>query len=299
MENIIKNSSHLYLLPFIILLSSCMADLRTPLVKKEGISAKNQKIGKEIMEKAWQRHGFDNLRKHRVYSFHGKDIWRGMMGKIGKPWPEAKSEMDFKYAINTFDSQVAFNDGKRQGVIAGLQSWKYYEKEQDGKIIFQPYNKRIGFGLSAYHYFFEMLDRLKSVPIISYAGEREFNGQNYDLIFATWNKAEPHIEHDQYVLWINKTTGFLEYAVYTLRENYLKMPGYKAFYGSIKFMDLREIDGVLIPHKQIIFLNKPSKKEKKHLHQLDVSDFKFDSFELNELYPDPAISKIGDSKVRR
>lgn len=249
-----------------------------------------------ILQAAWEKQGFARLAEHKTYSFQGSDVWKGMMGKMGKPWPEAKSEIEFKYAVGTFCSQALFKNGKRAGAIAGLQSWKYYEQEPNAKLTFMPYDDRVGFGLSAYHYFFEMLDRMVKVPIISYAGEKSFKGNTYDLVFATWHQPEPHMENDQYVLWINRETGMLEYAVYSLRDNYLKMPGYKAFYGSIHFDEYRKIDGIMIPHKQTVFLNQPNKNDKRHIHQLIVSDFAFDSFDLQTLYPDSDLPKLGDSK---
>ncbi len=279
-----------------VLMSSCIADMRTALIKDNGIPIDSETKGKSLLATTWDKHGFENLRNHRTYSFQGLDVWKGMMGRMGKPWPEAKSQLQFKYALGTFDSQVHFKDGKRQGVTAGLQSWQYYETEPGSEVKFKPYNPRIGFGLSAYHYFFEMLDRLKRAPIIAYAGERVFNGQPYDLVFATWEKPSPHMQHDQYILYINRNTLMLDYAVYSLRDNYLKIPGYKAFYGSVKFSDYREVNGVLIPHRQTVFLNQPKKKEKKHIHQLLVSNFQFDSFDIKELYPDSTLEKLGDSK---
>ncbi|OUS00399.1 hypothetical protein A9Q86_10535 [Flavobacteriales bacterium 33_180_T64] len=276
-----------------------MADMRTRIIKKEGINSSNETKGKRLLKTTWDKHGFSKLENHDTYSFTADDTWKGLMGKMGKPWPEAKSKLKFKYAINTFDSQVEFLNGKMQNTTAGLQSWQYYEKKEYKDIEFVEDNKRIIFGLSAYQYFFEMLDRLKNAPIISYAGEKEFNDISYDLIFVTWKDPKPHMEHDQYLLWINKNTQLLEYAVYSLRDNYLKIPGYKAFYGSIKFDDYKNIDGVLIPHKQTVFLNEPSKKDKRHLHQLIVKDFVFDDFDINELYPNSNLEKIGDNKLNR
>ncbi|MCW5516932.1 hypothetical protein [Muriicola sp. Z0-33] len=293
--NTLKKITLLVLAP--IILQSCMADMRTLMIKQNGITQLNESKGKSILENTWKKHGFSKLANHKAYSLTADDTWKGLMGKMGKPWPEAKSKLKLKYAINTFDSQVEFLDGKRKNTLAGLQSWQYYEKEILGEIEFVKYNERIAFGLSAYQYFFEMLDRLKGAPIISYAGVKEFNSTHYDLVFVTWKEVEPHMEHDQYVLWINKETQLLEYAVYSLRDNYLKIPGYKAFYGSVKFDDYKNIDGILIPHEQFIFLNKPSRKDKKHIHKLTVQDFKFDDFDINELYPNSSIAKIGDKKL--
>lgn len=280
------------------ILQGCMADLRTELIKSQGISKVNEDKGKKILEEAWKIQGFDKLNRFESYSFHGVDNWKGIMGKIGTPWPETKSDLLFKFEVGTFDSQVKFLNGKKTNVVAGLQSWNYYEFADGEQVKKLNMNKRIRFGLSAYQYFFELLDRLKRAPLISWAGEEKFGGENYDVVFVTWQKPEPHMEHDQYKLWINQKTKLLDYAIYTLRENFLKMPGGRAFYGSIKYTDYRAVEGVLIPHTQSVFLNRPKKKENKNLHQLKVSDFQFNNFDLKLLKPFPEVNSTGDSKEK-
>ena len=112
---------------------------------------------------------------------------------------------------------------------------------------------------------------------------------------ATWETAEPHQEHDQYLLYINQESKLIEYASYTIRENYL--PGPKKFYGTIQFSDLREVKGVKIPFRQSVFLNAPKEKERKYLHQLTIEEFRFDSFDKELLYPDSSLELMGDEKL--
>ena len=239
----------------------------------------------------------DKFMEHETYEVTAKDHWKGMLGRMGKLWPESRSVINLKFAVGTFDASVHFLDGKKEGLTAGQQSWNYYEREnKSAEPVFMKKNKRKSFGMSAYQYFFEMSDRLLKAPIISYAGEKEFNGQNYDLVFATWDKAKQHKEHDQYMMYINKSTGLLEYCIYTLRDNYLKMPGSAMLYGSIQFADLKEIDGAMIAMTQYVYFMNPKKKTKKYLHQLKIQEFKFNSFDKSELYPNKEIKKIGDSK---
>jgi len=288
---------HLILLIFIgFLLGGCMANLQPVLVKKHGVEKINAEKGKEILSKAWKTQGLNNLKSHQTYSFTATDSWKGMMGGIGKPWPEKRIQILFKYEVGTFNGQLNFLSGKRKGEIAGLQSWKYYEKNNND-LKFLKTDKKIAFGLSAYQYFIELADRLRKAPIISFAGTKSFNDNNYNLVFVTWGKTAPHKEHDQYMLWINQKTDMLEYVEFTIRDNYLKMPGSGAFYGSIKYDDFKKINGVQIPHKQTVFMNAPKKKDKKRLHQLIITDFKFDEFGVEELYPDPNLKKLGDEKL--
>ena len=285
----------------LFLFSGCkMVDLQTVEVKEDGLTPEAVDKGQQLLHMAWQSQGMENLHNHTTYTVTAQDEWRGLLGKMGKPWPEVRSAMRFKYAVGSFDSQVEFLDGKEEGLIAGLQSWNYYEIRPGESLEFkEKANERIQFGLSAFHYFFEMADRLKRAPIVTYAGEKEHKGEVYDLVFATWETTEPHMGHDQYLLWIDKETGMLEYAEYTLRENYLRMPGWKTFYGSIHFADFREVDGVLIPFQQTVYLNAPKKKEDKYAHRLVVSDFAFDTFDVAELKKDPDIIAIGDAKANK
>lgn len=281
-------------------LQSCgMYDLRTMPIKKEGITVENTEKGKLILEKAWKAQGLDNLANFEVYSFHGNDTWKGMLGKMGQIWPEMKQEIDFSYRIGTFDGKVEFKDGIQKGDVAGLQNWNFYEisgdktefKDKDLK----PNNRKV-FGIAAFQYFTEMVDRLRNAPIISYAGEKEMRGQLYDLVFCTWETEKPHDEHDQYLLWINQETGIMDFAQYTIRESYMKPPGYKLLGGAIEYTDYRNIDGVMIPHEQLVYAMNIKKNQEKFLHRMLVSDFKFDGFNLEELKVNKELVDGGDFK---
>lgn len=68
------------------------------------------------------------MSKHKNYEFYAEDHWKGFFSIGTSIWPEKKSKLLFRYATNTFDSQVEFLDGEKKGLIAGQQSWKYYEK---------------------------------------------------------------------------------------------------------------------------------------------------------------------------
>lgn len=274
----------------------CMADLRTKLIKKEGLTVENELKGKAILADALRKQGFDKMENHEVYSFHGKDTWKGILGSIGKIWPEKKSELDFKYQVGTFDGQVSFADGKKSGAIAGLQNWNYYEVNNEQDTVFTKPNQRIRFGIAAYQYFTEMISRLNKAPIISYAGENELRGIKYDLVFCTWHTDKPHKEADQYIAWINQETGLMDFTQYTIRENYLKAPGGSAVYGGVEFSDFRSIDGILIAHEQSAYTFN-LKKKKKYLHQMIISDFEFDGFNLEDLRLDKEIEKGGDFKT--
>jgi len=284
-----------------ILLQSCgIYDLRTDAIKDNGIESANITKGKMILEKAWKAQGMDKIHDYKTYSFQAHDTWQGMLGKMGKIWKDNETQLEFKYRINSFDAQVQFLDGKDKGMSSGLQNWNFYNVKND-QVVFEDRddkdNIRKVFGIAAYQFFGEMIDRLKNAPIISYAGEDEFRGQNYDLVFCTWGSPEPHMEHDQYMVWINKETGLMDFAQYSLRESYLKMPGYKLMGGAVELTDFRNINGVMIPHHHIIYPLNLKEDPENNLHELKIRDFAFDNFDESDLQVDKKIS-LGDGSKR-
>lgn len=279
--------------------SGCqLADLRTSSIKQEGLSQVKEEQGRALLEEAWKAQGMDKLRSHQVYETTVEDHWRGTAGKFTTLWPETRVDLRIKYGVNTFDSQLEYLSGEKKDMLAGQQSWNYYEKPVDSSISFDvETDKKASFGLAAFQYFFELIDRLKDAPIVSYAGEHEALGARYDLVFVTWESAEPNQQFDHYRLWINKETKRLEVAEYTIRDAPQKLPGAKAFYGSIWFQDFREIDGISISFQQYIFINAPKDNPEKYIHKLTVKDFAFDNFDPTILYPNSDLPKLGDDKV--
>jgi len=275
----------------------CSVDLLPESLQGDKHALESEAKGKAVLKQAWIAHGVDSLNAHQVYQFTTVDHWQGMMAGMGKLWPQKKTALTFKYAPNTFDARLEFLDGETKGLVAGLQSWNYYEKQVGGEVNFKvKENARYSFGMAAFQYFTEMVGRLSNAPLIRYAGEEEFNEKKYHLVFTTWGSLEGNEEYDQYLLYINQDNNMLEYATYTLRDNYLKMPGSSIVYGTMGFNDYRDVEGYKVPFEQNAFLFGPKENNKDYLHRLTLSSFSFDDFELSELYPDPAIKPIGDKK---
>lgn len=292
---------HLYLNVAVVVVSitlySCSANLLPFSVKKSTDQAGLEKKGRDLLLKSVKQQGFENFNTKETYEFTAEDHWKGPMGGIGKLWSKKRSKMNFKYIPNTFNASVEFLDGKDVGNKAGLQSWNYYRVEKGEQPNFEVKKaKRHVFGMAAFQYFTELTQRLSKAPIIRYAGEKVINDLEYDVVYCTWETIYASKEHDQYLVYINKKTNAVEYASYTIRDNYLKMPGSGVFYGSIHFTDMRNVDGFKVPFQQYIFIGKPKKKDKKYVHKLSLDSFKFDSFDSNELYPNSELKKGGDSK---
>ena len=87
-------------------------DLLPKELKGDKNALENEAKGKALLKKAWVAHGIDSLHQHQTYQFTGVDNWKGMMGDMGKLWPQTRTKLDFKYVTNTFDAQIEFLDGE-------------------------------------------------------------------------------------------------------------------------------------------------------------------------------------------
>ncbi|MFK7784532.1 MAG: hypothetical protein AB8B56_05445 [Crocinitomicaceae bacterium] len=292
MHRVLIFANSFFLLVAILFIQSCspLYDLRTKSIQKEGITEENTAKGKQVLDKAWKKHGGDKFEQHTTYSFKANDIWKdNKFGKLGKIWPDFETNMEFKFQVDALNGKVEFFDGQKKGVAVGFYDSKYYELDSvslstpDYSV--EPHI-RFAFGLSHIQYFFDILDRLRHASIISYAGEAEFNGTRYDKVFCTMgNNPEPNLENEQYMVWINQATGFMDYIEYSVRDPYVKPIGYKRFGGNLRYKDYREIDGVWIAHSQAVYPIKIREDEEKYIHRLTISEFQFDNFDAEELHP--------------
>ncbi len=287
-----------FLLLLIVVSSCSVVDLRTPYLKEQ-LSDNPDKVklkGEAVLESAWKNQGMDKLENFKTIEFTGLESWRSMMGKMANPWRVNNVNLTFRYAINTFDGRVEITSGKDTGEFFGLQSWQYYEGDEDSSPDFKvKYDKKRAFAVPTYHYFTELPNRLMQAPIKRYAGTDEVLGKTYDLVIVTWGQdSEPTKEHDQYLVYINKETNLIEIVSYSAHEGYL--PGKHSLFGSIRYSNFQDVDGILIPMKhESIFGN--IKKEKKPIHTIQVNSFEFDTVDQDILYPNPNLKKIGNNKI--
>ena len=220
-----------------ILAQSCkLADLRTSELNPNLPNREKKAI--QILDSLIAKYGLDKLEKAETYNLWAIDNWKGLYA-LANPFPRDNELMEMRFRPNSFDGQFNYLEGRNK-TIYGIQSFQHYRIKESGTIKFRK-KKSIAFALPAIQYFFELPLRLRNAPILKYAGFRVFENKTYDLIFATWDKTEPHKEHDQYLLYIDRDSGELSFANYTVRGMYLPTP--RSVYGSIRFEELEKNRG--------------------------------------------------------
>ncbi|MEO0734920.1 MAG: hypothetical protein AAFZ52_18935, partial [Bacteroidota bacterium] len=188
---------------------------------------------------------------------------------------------------------VTFLEGRKTGKTYGLQSWQGYLTGKDGTTKTKN-SARYDWGLPTYHYVIEGPMRLRGADIVRYAGETEFEGQAYDLVYATWGEDAPHKEHDQWLVYINRNTKMVDLTELTINDFFLPMP--KGMKGATVRYDRAAADnGSYLPTVAYIQLGKP-KAKKKHVYKFELWDYTFNAFPLADLYPLPGLEPVGDAK---
>lgn len=291
-QNIKMNLSNNYFLITLFALSlvcqSCLSDIRTEYVKKEGTISTNLEKGKTLLQNIHTGQSPAAWADIDIYELTLSDEFFGLQGSLAKPFPGKKISMQAFFAPNSYDGKLTFNEGKLKGTTWGIQSWKTYTQESGKQVNFDK-NKKIEFWLPTYQYFIELPARVQHANVISYAGEQSFKGQNYDLVYVTWKVQEPQKDIDQYMIWINKETNTVDLVEFTIRDqvNFLT--------ATAVYEDLKDAgDGVLLPKRISI---KPNKDKDGILHQIGLSNFKANHIPASTVRPDTNLKTMGDDKA--
>lgn len=222
-------------------LTDLRQDLTAPISNGPVQDPRAQEIIDSVLNSYGGRQKWESVKRTSLtYS----DAWPGIMFRLGGPWIPNTQQVQHSFWNGTFDSEMKLLNGPEEGL-----TWKYYQGDAfkiiAGRQIATPDND-VEFYLPTYQYFVEFPYRLTEIPILKYGGDTTFKQLNYHLIFGTWQTVAPNEKFDQYVIWVNKETFFIDYLSYTIRDKG------KALSGTMNYSDFRDIDGITIPFDQLI-----------------------------------------------
>ncbi|WP_299244797.1 hypothetical protein [uncultured Aquimarina sp.] len=279
----------------ILLLQSCKSvDLRSDYLVNNPDQADTK--GRELLETSMKKMGYDKFSNTDVYEVTAQFNWKkGWLVMPMNAFPgNNKNDLQFRFATNTFDGQLEYLEGRKKGIIQGLQSWQGYKTSNDKDRFKKHQHDRYIWGLATYHYILESPFRMLEATVIRYAGEKEFENKQYDLVYATWGSEAPNNQYDRWLIYINKETGFIDLTEVTINDFFITMPkGLQ--HGTVRF-DRRETSiGTYLPSKVSIQLLSP-KKEESYVYYFTLSEYKFDEFNKDLLYPLEGLPLYGNSK---
>lgn len=297
MKNYLKIMGLLLLLSFFY---SCKTvDLRSNYLIERSLEQDLTQKGVTLLTRSYEAMGYDKLALTKTYEAKAKFQWRKalLLMPMNSLPGNNENEIQFRFATNTFDGQVEYLEGRKEKKIFGLQSWQGYYAKNESNTPVECNSKRYSWGLSTYHYLVEAPMRLLNAEIIRYAGEKELHGKSYDLVFVTWGSEAPNKEYDQWLLYMNKETQFIDLAEITISDFFVPTPkGLQ--HGTVIYEDrVNTSIGAHLPSEVIIQIGKP-KDSKKRAYRFELNDYKFDSFDIELLYPLEGLQIYGDSKPK-
>lgn len=269
---------------------SKLVDISTPHVKAHGSEEENIRKGKEILDRALAKLGFEKWKAHSTLEMEALDIW----AEQNRWWPTKDQRFKGQYLLGTFTSRMELTDGPWKGRVLGLQSWQGYKKKDARVPLVKSEDPLLRFYLPSLQYFSELPFRLFSAQIITYAGEGKHADRTYDLVYSTWGSLEANPDFDQFVLWIDRETSLIRMCHYTVRQ------AFPAAAGTIYYDSYKTVQGVTLPFKHFVLLEWPEEirfpLEQNFFHRMEISDVSFDSVSDNELMPISGLPQPNDWK---
>ena len=286
----------LFILSLGAFLFSCKAiDLRTDALLNNTI-ANSEEQGRALLEASKKAMGYDLLEQTKVYEtkavFHWNPIWL-TMPMNAFPGNNNK-EVRLRLATNSFDGQVEYLEGRKKGSIQGVQSWEGYKTTAKDETFKRHEHDRYIWGLATYHYLLEAPMHLPNAEIVHYAGKKQLDGLNYDVVFITWGSEAPNDSYDRMLAYINPQTKFIDLLEVTINDFFISMPkGLQ--HATARYQREKTSIGTYLPSKVTIQFKAP-KKPDSAVYEFALSEYRFDSFEQEKLYPIDGLRKYGFSK---
>jgi len=266
-----------------------VTDLRPDSLSTDTLTAEAAQRGRQLLAQAAERHGRSAWEIHSTLDLLATDTWFGLIARTRfNPWSLSEQKLRMLLLRGTWSSRVELLSGPDTGTVWGIQSWHPYRAESSGAPRFAD-DPTIQFYLPTYQYFIEAAFRLGTAEIVADIGEARDQGETYDRVFATWGSVEAHIEHDQYIVWISRDSGFIERFEYTVRD----FGGVAA--GATRYSDYRSIDGVMVPHRLSIRLVMPGGLESE-AHVLEIERAVWDTVDEALLRPNRELASEGQTK---
>ena len=262
-----------------VLSSSCLSDLRTKQFRDESnYSEENRQKGMEILDRFAATCGATEWKNIQVYEVDFTDDFFGLKGKLANPYAEKSNRFRLRYVPGQALGELKFTIGKQKSF-----RWAYQEDQQytlnptETKAVAKK-NKKIKFWLPTYQYFVEFPFRIRDAELIYYMEERKYGLNMYDLVFVSWRSPKPQKTLDQYIIWVNRSTGFADKIQYTIRDQsgILK--------GTAIIDEYRNYNGIFLPRIWKVYLNEKSTRPLHIMRLLNLRTNSFSSKELTEPY---------------
>jgi hypothetical protein len=216
-----------------------LADLRTEALRNAEPGDRQIETARHIYMGALDRlGGYARYQRFQVKILKGTDIWHSTWVRWFTPVTEDRQAFEVQIRQSPDVIRYRFLNGKRRGDVIGVDpTGTFYESRQQRRY---TDSSSVRLYLEPLRDYFEWPFKLMESPILVNAGSRVIRDRTYDLIFAATGGMAPSKTHDQFLIYIHRQTGRIDYLEFTLRD---LMQSYK---GALHYLDYRESSGLRV-----------------------------------------------------
>ncbi len=250
----------------VILLTSCLADLRPKNLRSEADYTEEMHVkGVEVLDKYARVSGQEKWDQVISYQVYFNDDFYGLTGKYAHPFGQKKNQFKLAYYAQENAGSLLFLNGKNKGKTWGYNEGNCFIRETPNGPPLDVEKKGIKFWLPTYQYFLEFPFRIKTADVIYHVGEEKYGLHTYDKVLVSWRSAAPQKKLDQYLLWVNQSNGLVDKLQYTIRDQGAILKG-------TAFIEEHTVyEGIIIPSFFKVYLRENARKP---LHIMRPHNFK-------------------------
>ncbi|MCG6916081.1 MAG: hypothetical protein LJE89_00910 [Deltaproteobacteria bacterium] len=254
------------LVSLLILTMGCStADLSSDKVKDPETQPTLREKAREVLEKSLKaRGGYSTYTSYHSVRLQGSDVWHSSLVRFFTPVTEKEQKFEVVFSSSGSDIDYLYLSGKRKGEHIGIYKGKTYRTICREKEFAD--SSKIRLYLEPLVHYFQWPYTLYESPVLLYAGKKNIANETYHLLFASSGGVAATPEDNQYVIYINTRTYYVDYLDFTLRSLF------ESYKGTLHYRDLRTVQGLVVP----FFIGvSDAVEDKDFVHEFYFSEIQF------------------------
>jgi hypothetical protein len=230
-----------FVLATLILAMGCStADLSTDRLKNPDTLPDLREKAATIFENSLKaRGGYNTYRSFDSVRLRGTDFWHSSLVRFFTPVTEQEQKFEVLFAVSGRVITYVFLNGNGKGQVIGVENGRTYRVINNERVFAD--SSKIRLYLEPLTHYFQWPYKLYDSPILLYAGEKTIENEDYHLLFASSGGVAASPENDQYLIYVNKKTYYVDYIDFTLRSLF------KSYKGTLHYRDFRTVQGLMVP----------------------------------------------------
>ncbi len=190
-----------------------------------------------------------------------RDLWQSQSLRSSTPIPQANQQIQFAFNLVNDDAVAKLLTGSQSGNIFGVARGETYLVKKGIRV--QKTSQKIKWYLSPVRNYFLWPQTILCYKNIVYLGQEKQGRLSYFLVFVSNGDSFEQADEDQYIVWVNSKTFYIDFIEFALRD-----PA-KSYRGVVQYGNYKNVHGVILPH-EIIILDKMEKNSFSHKFYVEI-----------------------------